>query len=321
MRASTLGIHPCYTAYPVYSGPHRLRLPAFSRLRPQTSGSIRREVSVMFDVLAFCENHTRWPASLGYAARLAASFESRLTGIYTCPIPSVMLSPYEMPRLMAEQIEALRQLEQQAIDAAPSFEAFAQAHGATRASWQVAEEEVVRALQLAGCWHDVLVLGRTPHSPWGSASSVGSIVLGTDMPCIVVPDDDADATSLDCIAIAWNGSREAIGAVHAARHFLKRARKVTILHGQQRPPASLGPWRPPFDLTKYLADNGVASESVLLSESADAADDLLLEAANKAKADLLVMGAYGHTRISEWIFGGATRGVLENLNLPVFMRH
>lgn len=274
----------------------------------------------MHDLLAFCESFKRWPASVDYAARLAAAFDSRVTGIYVCPSPSAMLAPYETPELMTELLEATRQLEDEAFAAGPSFEAFARSRGASRASWQVAEEEVPRALALAGLWHDLLVTGRTRHTPWGSVSAVGSIVLGAAMPCIVVPEGHADVVALDCIAIAWNGSSEAIRATHAALPLLRRARKVTILHGRQRPPASMTAWRPPFDLTQYLAHHGIQSESELLPE-ADDAGDMLLTAARQAKANMLVMGAYGHTRFSEWVLGGATRAVLEDLDLPVFMRH
>lgn len=275
----------------------------------------------MHDLLTYCESFKRWHASVDYAARLAALFDCRLTGIYVCPSPSMVLSPYETPQLMTELLEATRQLEEEAFGAAASFEAFARGRSATRASWLVAEEEVPRALALAGNWHDALVIGRTRHTPWGAVSAVGSLVLSSGMPCIVVPESQTDGVSLDAIAIAWNGSSEAIRATHAALPLLRRARKVTILHGRQRQPASMTAWKPAFDLAEYLAGHGIPSESILLPESDNAAGNLLLDSAREANANLLVMGAYGHTRFSEWVLGGATRAVLEGINIPVFMRH
>lgn len=275
----------------------------------------------MHDLLVHCESFKRWSPAADYAARLAALFDCRLTGIYVCPSPTMALSPYQTPQLVTELLEAQRQLEEEAFGAAASFEAFARGRGATRASWLVAEEEMSRALALAGNWHDALVLGRTRYTPLGSISAAGGLVLGSGMPCIVVPESHGDMAALDCIAIAWNGSSEAIRAVHAALPLLRRARRVMILHGQQRPPASMAAWRPAFDLSEYLANHGMHSENILLPDTNDGVGALLLDHALQAKANLLVMGAYGHTRFSEWVLGGATRAVLEGISLPVFMRH
>lgn len=275
----------------------------------------------MHDLLAYCESTGNWPASVAYAARLAAAFDGRVTGIHACPPPSVVSYPYDTPELMADLLKVARQIEEDAIASGPSFEAFVRARGATRVAWQVAEEELPRALKLAGNWHDLLVVGRTLQTPGGSVSAVGSMVLGTGLPCLVVPESHTGEGLPEGMAIAWNGSVEAIRATHAALPLLRRARWVTILEGEQRPPASLAYWRPPFELAAYLAAHGVHSETMFLSKPGDSEGALLLEAAKQARADMLVMGAYGHTRLSEWMLGGATRSVLEHLDMPVFMRH
>lgn len=275
----------------------------------------------MHDLLAYCESCEDWPASAAYAARLAAAFDGHVTGIHACPVPSLMSSPYDTPDLMADLLNVTRQLEEDAVASGPSFEAFARACGATRVAWQVAEEEVPRALKLAGSWHDALVVGRTLQTPWGSASAVGGMVLGAGLSCIVVPEGHVGESLPDGVAIAWNGSLEAIRATHAAVPLLRRARRVTILDGGQPLSASLEDWKPPFGLAGYLARHGIHSETMFLSKPGDSVGTLLLHAAKQAGADMLVMGAYGHTRFSEWVLGGATRDVLERIDMPVFMRH
>lgn len=275
----------------------------------------------MNDILAYGESFKHWSASIDYACRLAALTDAQLTGICVCPAPTAMLAPYETPELIMELLEVAEQLKVEAYQAAPAFEAFARERGTTHASWQVAQDEVPRALALAGDWHDLLILGRTGHSPWGSVSAVGNLVLGSGMPCIVTPKEPVTTVDAQRFAIAWNGSREAIRAVHAALSLLKRARQVTILHGTQRPPTGLDTWKPPFDLSSYLSQHGIANETLLLPDTGSAAGPMLLDAARDARADMLVMGAYGHTRFSEWVLGGATRGVLEAATLPLFMRH
>ncbi|WP_243048702.1 universal stress protein [Dyella sp. RRB7] len=274
----------------------------------------------MCDILVNCESFKHWSPAVDYAARLAATVEAALTGIFVCPSPSSLVTPYEAPELITELMEASRELEEHASRAEASFLAFAHERGVTRAAWQMAEENVPRALELAGNWHDLLVLGRGTQGSWGLPSAVGSLVLGTHMPCIVVPPEGATST-LDRVAVAWNGSSEAIGAIHAALPLLARARQVVVLHGQQRPSASMSAWKPPFDLSNYLARHAIRHEFLMLSEPDELIGGALLNAAADVEANLLVMGAYGHTRFSEWILGGATRTALEKAAIPVLMRH
>lgn len=273
----------------------------------------------MHDILVYCESFRRWNEAPHYAARFAAAWDARLTGLYVCP--KITIPPWETPGLNLELQEATRQLKEDAFRAGRAFELFAQHRGATAVRWQVAEDDILRALALVGNWHDVVIVGRSQRSSWGTASAVGSMVLGSNMPCIAVPDNEIDVAMPDIVAIAWNGSSEAVRAVHAALPVLSRARKVVILHGKQQPPISMTTWRPGFDLPDYLATHGIRSESNLLSETEEDVGQMLLSAARDVGADMLVMGAYGHTRFSEWVLGGATRRVLELMELPVFMRH
>ena len=88
-------------------------------------------------------------------------------------------------------------------------------------------------------------------------SAVGGMVLGAGLPCIVVPEGHVGESLPDGMAIAWNGSLEAIRATHAALPLLRRARRVTILDGGQPLSASLEDWKPPFGLAGYLARRGI----------------------------------------------------------------
>ncbi len=274
----------------------------------------------MCDILVNCESFKHWSPAVDYAAQLAATMGGALTGIFVRPSPRALITPYETPELMMELLEASLELEQDTCRAETPFIAFARECGVTRAIWQMAEETVPRALERAGDWHDLLVLGRSTQGSWGLPSAVGGLVLSTHMPCIVVPPEGAKPT-FECIAIAWNGSSEAIGAVHAALPLLMKARRVVVLHGQQRPSARMSAWRPPFNLSNYLTTRTIPHEIRMLSEPDPLIGSILLDAASDVGADLLVMGAYGHTRFREWIFGGATRTALEKASIPVLMRH
>ncbi|MET3650593.1 universal stress protein [Dyella japonica] len=276
-------------------------------------------VQAMRDILLFCESFKHWNGAAQYAAMLAASRQARLTGLYVCPV--IMIPPWETPGLAQEFQDAARQLKDEAFGAGPNFEQFAHALGAAQVHWQVTQDEITRSLSLAGTWHDVIVIGRSQRTLWGTVGAVGNMVLGSGMPCIVVPDQTDKSGAPRIIVIAWNGSSESMRAVHAALPLLQQADKVIVLHGKQQLPPGMADWQPPFELSNYLAARGIGSES-LLFEAADAEiGKQLLSRAREVRADMLVMGAYGHTRFSEWVLGGATREVLETMTMPVFMRH
>jgi nucleotide-binding universal stress UspA family protein len=96
---------------------------------------------------------------------------------------------------------------------------------------------------------------------------------------------------------------------------------VSVLDGHPRDshPAS---WRlPPLDIAAYLIRHGITAELVAFDVGDDEAGAATLTFAEGAKADLLVMGAFGRSRFKEWVLGGATREVLERMALPVFMAH
>jgi nucleotide-binding universal stress UspA family protein len=275
----------------------------------------------MQDILAYTDNFDNWSPGMEYAARLAAGFGAGLTGIYVCPPPTVAIAPYEMPDLMTDFMASTHQLEDLAENARSSFIDWTGRLGVRESGWQVAEGYVPKVLEYIGNWHDLLVLERAAEVAWGTAPALGNIVLTTRMPCIVVPPRMTGIRSFDCMALAWNGSAEAIRAIHAARPFMARARRVVVLRGERRDLFSEIGWRQEFDLSDYLHRHGIEAEERAFMPGEQAAGAALLEVAAELGADLLVMGAYGRARFSEWIFGGATRHVLANASVPVLMRH
>ena len=122
------------------------------------------------------------------------------------------------------------------------------------------------------------------------------------------------------IVIGWNQSREAMVAVRRALPFLKRASVVNIAVID---PPTHGPERsdPGGALCQMLVRHGVKAEVAVLAKTMPRVSDVLARHVADTGADLLVMGAYGHSRFAEAILGGATRNMLEKANLPLFMAH
>lgn len=168
---------------------------------------------------------------------------------------------------------------------------------------------------------DLLVLPR-PYGKGrgGEAEAVlESALFEGQAPVLVLP-DSADVKLPERVVIGWNQSREAMVAVRRALPFLKRAGLVNIAVID---PPQHGPERsdPGGMLCQMLVRHGVKAEVSVLARSMPRISDVLNRHVRDMNADLLVMGAYGHSRFREAILGGATRNMLEQAELPVLMAH
>lgn len=139
-------------------------------------------------------------------------------------------------------------------------------------------------------------------------------------PVLVVPPKGMADKDPRRVVIAWNQSREALVATRRAMPFLRRAETVSIVvidpptHGAERSdPGGL--------LCQMLVRHGVHAEVTVLARTLPRVSDVLARHLRDTDADLLVMGAYGHSRFREAILGGATRDMLEKAEVPVLLAH
>lgn len=144
------------------------------------------------------------------------------------------------------------------------------------------------------------------------------VVFSSGRPTLILPGDEA-VGALDHVVIAWDGSRVAARAVADARPFLERASAISIITVTDEkvlPREDIG------DRLAYgLAARGLRAkaESVHVGDSEIGA--ALQEHAMRINGSLLVMGGWGHSRIRDFVLGGATEGILRDLRLPVLMSH
>lgn len=142
----------------------------------------------------------------------------------------------------------------------------------------------------------------------------------TQTPVLVVPEGGLPAGFGSRILIAWNQSDEALAATRAALPFAARADlvNVTVIA-----PPDYGPERsdPGGPLGEMLARHGANVEVSVLAKTAPRVSEVIMRHARDIDANLVVMGAYGHSRFREAILGGATRNMLESATLPVLMAH
>ncbi|HEY4135049.1 MAG TPA: universal stress protein [Alphaproteobacteria bacterium] len=191
----------------------------------------------------------------------------------------------------------------------------APAPGGASAAWREEIGYEDRWLQSYGRLTDLVVVARALNDQDLMAKlSLEAGLMETGRPILVVP-PKAPAKIGSSIAIAWKANAEASRAISAAMPFIETARKVTILSVAENDEDQRL-----TQIQAYLAWHGVRAK-VESSRTKGDIGPALLSAADKAGADMLVMGAYSHSRVREMILGGVTKHVVANAGLPVLMAH
>jgi nucleotide-binding universal stress UspA family protein len=119
-----------------------------------------------------------------------------------------------------------------------------------------------------------------------------------------------------CVTVAWDGGKEASRAARLSLPLLEKAKRVVIVHVAKSSARDVDPAR----LQSYCAQRGITAEVRMLKAEGEVGR-CLLDAAAEAQADILVAGAFGHTRLQEFIFGGTTRTLLNSDGPSLFLSH
>jgi nucleotide-binding universal stress UspA family protein len=159
--------------------------------------------------------------------------------------------------------------------------------------------------------------------PWAKDSVVcqemaQTVVFGAGRPTILVP-ATASAEPVGHVAIAWDGSRVAARALADALPLLADDARITIISVSDEKPLDSGDVSE--SLASVLRERGRDARSRVVPLEGRAIGVALQDAALDARAQLLAMGGFGHSRLRDFILGGATQGVLGDLRLPVLMSH
>jgi nucleotide-binding universal stress UspA family protein len=123
------------------------------------------------------------------------------------------------------------------------------------------------------------------------------------------------------VVVGWNGKREAARAIVDATPFLERAEKVVVAAVDAKPDTDGCGEAPGVDITAHLARKKIRAELSNVDGLGRSHGEALLAEARTREADLIVIGGYGRPRLSEWIFGGVTREILERAETPVLISH
>jgi nucleotide-binding universal stress UspA family protein len=272
------------------------------------------------DILVHVDATAASRTRIRLAIKLARRFEARLSGFHVIPEPAV--PPYFKPSAV-ERIARI--YAQNAHAAAKRAEAlFADEIGDSGAAtgWECVEGDLADMIAERARFADLLLLGQfdTENPPAIYAFLLpAKVVFGTATPILVVPNAGSFAEVGRHALVTWDGSREAARAIRDALPLLETAERVSLLaidplrqgHMHEGPHTSA--------LLAYLGRHGVRAEEMEIPSGRHRVAGDLLQRAAAIGADLLVMGAYGHSPIWEFVMGGTTQDLLERAAIPVLM--
>jgi nucleotide-binding universal stress UspA family protein len=277
-----------------------------------------RSLLVLLDHSAACAARTR------YAIQLATALDCHLVGLAPTDLVDLPVTPKAAASLTECAALVWDALRDQAERAADTFRDAC--HAAQVESFEAVIDEASKTASLVrhARFSDLTVLTQAdPAAPnyFVSKDLVESVVLHSARPTLVLPYAGRFESIGERVMVAWNDSREAARALSDALALMRRAKQVEVATWAEAAGADDKTLRAQLDaLQRWLLRHGVPAQMQVESLGTGIAEAMLSHAAD-SNADLIVMGAYGHARWAERVLGGATRGLLDSMTVPVLMSH
>ena len=288
---------------------------------PEPDAFTREKGSSGFgEIVVFIDGCLGTEGILEFASALAEPYGARLISVFMQPQPTVTPAETFARGKGMQGVTEVHRAELKAVEVKHQalFEGIVRRHG-IQSEWRslpyLSSEVGVHAY-----YADLVIVAR-PDSTGQTAGPPGlaeSLVLTSGRPIIMFP-PLGTVSQIRRILVAWNARREAIRAVADALPLLARAEAVEVLVVEDQHHAAGHEQEPGADIALHLVRHGAQVGVRRLPSGGDEVGHLLLSQAVSFGADLLVMGAYGHSHLSEWVFGGVTRAVLHAASLPILM--
>lgn len=263
-------------------------------------------------------------ARLDLAVSLARRHGAHLTGL---AVIEIALPPIATPdgggAALGPLLDAMRRdALAEATTLRASFEA-ALRRGDATGSWVQVEGMAAEQVARLGRSADLIVLGQ--EQPDGATPTAAAVIetalFSSGRPVLVVPHAGRFEDVGRRAVIGWNARREATRALHDALPLLRQDAAVTVLTVDAEPGVDGHDERPGAEIALHLERHGLRCTVENAASGGLDAADLILNRAAESAADLLVIGAYGHSRLRELVLGGVTRSILRQMTLPVLMSH
>ena len=270
----------------------------------------RNIVVLLGDRLAFSDSNV-----LDVAINIAKRSDGHILGAYVLPLTSTMFS--------ISDVVDMESLHNKAEVMHEKFESAIRAAGVNGDWCDMQGGDAVAEVARQGLYADLIIFSRVEIHQ----STVDKVLLTASCPMLMLPPSNISDGSFDNVLVAWKGTREAARALHDALPILHKANDVTIvMFGEANNDEKQS-------LISYLAVHGInakiekqsqenfPAEHGMLGDSDKSIGRRLLTLSKEEERDLIVMGAYGHSRLSETILSGVSHTVTRNAEIPVLMSH
>jgi nucleotide-binding universal stress UspA family protein len=283
----------------------------------------------MRGILVHVDEHRALQSVLTSALHAARRFDGQIDGLHARPgapriIPVAPEGAFIPASEIVEDLErADRDLDRQLRE---RFDAFMREHGVPAAGSVLAGAEVAaawrddavagyEALGSVGRAYDLIVVGRPlPGAAVPSMSALEAALFESGRPILIAPPAPPDKMG-EVVVVAWNGSTETARTIALAMPFLTQAETVVVLSVED----GMVPGPSGAEIAKGLVRNGIAARTQQIRAGERSVGAAILEECATQGADLLLKGAYTHSRLRQMIFGGATSHILGAAELPVIM--
>lgn len=260
----------------------------------------------------FLQGDPRNQSVMDAAIKLAKERDAHLTGVHLVPplnLPIYAAVPFPDGMMSSYYAEA----DAEGDKLRETFDAHCQSAGLDSHEWQGGARSVLSVLEEIAPVTDLFVLAQHASGEHDWLLGEASLLLG--VPILAIPESGTFESFGKTVLLAWAPRRECARAVRDAMPILREADQVVVLRGDVRDDAR------DVGVGAYLSRHGVNADIRHVTTDEVSIGDAILNAVTDYGCDMIVMGAYGHSRIREMAFGGATRHVLQHMTVPTILSH
>ncbi|MFD4836675.1 universal stress protein [Achromobacter sp. NPDC058515] len=276
-----------------------------------------RRISVHLDHGFDCKRRTE------LALALAKRHKAELVGIYASSAPPQYY--YGESVLMSRTLSVMKDLQAQSRGAVQNAFLEAAAAADVPAIVRASESSPSATVALHGRASDLIIVSQQNREDVEAAHEnefVEQALLSAGRPVMVLPSSGQFPVVGDRVMLCWDGSREAARALADAAPLLRAASHLVVLTMDEGAATRNAEAIPFEDLVTYFVAHGMpAPDHVRRDIKGVGVGSTILNAAADHSADLIVMGAYGHSKFREWAMGGATASILKSMTVPIMFSH
>jgi nucleotide-binding universal stress UspA family protein len=276
---------------------------------------------VIKDIVVHLTGSEEDDTRLAHAETIARTFGAHVTGIYVHSMPE-LFTIADATAAAAVADELIKESQQRAdlttTRLTTAMDALESEHDLRR--FDLYSGTVGDALATVAHTADLFVGTRPYGDPTGQEHVEEQVLFQSGRGCLFVPPQGKPPRQYASILVAWKDSREAARALSEALPLLQQARQVIVALVEPQGASERLRIEAGAEIGRHLSRHGVSAEIRKIGGWANVGEALLNEA-SQTGSDMIVMGGYGHSRLREFVLGGATRHVLANSTIPVLMAH